>query len=82
MLITQPRRKKNQNGPRASLKGPEGAVWGEKPTTKRKTYGIPYATVHFIILWRQIVDNKDKISIWIRVVYPPSPFEWKGWDFE
>ena len=30
MLITQPRSKKNQNGPRTSLMGPGGAVWGEK----------------------------------------------------
>jgi len=34
MLITQPRSKKNQNGPRTSLMGPGGAVWGKKPTTK------------------------------------------------
>ena len=34
MLITQPRSKKNQNGPRTSLMGPGGAVWGKKPSTK------------------------------------------------
>ena len=34
MLITQPRSKKNQNGPRTSLMGPGGVVWGKKPSTK------------------------------------------------
>ena len=34
MLITQPRNKKNQNGPRTSLMGPGGVVWGKKPSTK------------------------------------------------
>jgi len=34
MLITQPRSKKNRNGPRTSLMGPGGAFLGEKPSTK------------------------------------------------
>jgi len=36
MLITQPRSKENQNGPRTSLMGPGGAVWGKKPSRYKK----------------------------------------------
>ena len=28
------KKQKNQNGPRTSLMGPGGVVWGEKPSTK------------------------------------------------
>ena len=34
MPITQPMGKKNQNGPRPSLIGPGGVVWGKKPSTQ------------------------------------------------
>ena len=34
MLITQPRSKKNQNGPRTSLMGPGGVVWGKNRVQK------------------------------------------------
>ena len=34
MLITQPRSKTTQNGPRTSLMGPGGVVWGKNQSTK------------------------------------------------
>ena len=35
MLTNRPRSKTNRNGPRTSLMGPGGAVWGKKPSTKK-----------------------------------------------
>jgi len=40
MLITQPKSKKNQNGPRTSLMGPGGAVW-EKTDHKKSLETVP-----------------------------------------
>jgi len=40
MLVTQPRSKKNQNGPRTSLMGPGGAVW-EKTDFKKSPETVP-----------------------------------------
>ncbi len=34
MLTTQPRSKENKNGPRTSLMGPGGVVWGENRIQK------------------------------------------------
>ena len=45
MLITQPRSKKNQNGPRTSLKGPGGAVW-EKTDYKKSRETVPLIASH------------------------------------
>ena len=41
MLITQPRSKKNQNGPSTSLMGPGGAVWGKKTYYKKSRETVP-----------------------------------------
>ena len=45
MLITQPRSKKNQNGPRTSLMGPGGAVWGEKTDYKKSRETVPLSDI-------------------------------------
>ena len=45
MLITQPRSKKNQNGPSTSLMGPGGVVWGEKTEYKKSRETVPLSTV-------------------------------------
>ena len=52
MLITQPRSKRNQNGPRTTLMGPGGAVWEKKPSTKNLVRLSLWPLIEIYVAWR------------------------------